>query len=187
MICREKRYRVHSVLRENSWLPRYFSVSNIILNKTFLCHHIVNTNNFGAFQSTGGLLLNQPVIQTHSAQNENIATCVQYKVIVCVYMIATDSHWLPTDRTDIIEKRGRRKGGMRGEVKSRGEDPASFCPSLSFILSCLLSFHLPFPLYLQTPFQYKMKIKLPLHIRHGFPFSWISLYETLCITFLWQQ
>lgn len=187
MICREKRYRVHSVLRENSWLPRYFSVSNIISNKTFLSPH-------SEYQQFRRLPKHrrpspEPTCDANTAHRmrEDIATCVQYKVIVCVYMIATDSHWLPTDRTDIIEKRGRRKGGMRGEVKSRGEDPASFCPSLSFIFSCLLSFHLPFPLYLQTPFQYKMKIKLPLHIRHGFPFSWVSLYETLCITFLWQQ
>lgn len=64
MICREKRYRVHSVLL--CLTPQILFSVYIISNKTFLCHHIVNTNNFGAFRSTGGLLLNQ----THSAQNE---------------------------------------------------------------------------------------------------------------------
>ena len=94
-------------------------------------------------------------------------------------MIAIDSHWLPMDRTDIRENWERKKR-KRGKEKSREEDPASFF-SLSSPPS-LLFFHLSFILYLQCPFiQYKMRIKRPLHIRHGIPISWVSLYETLCI------
>lgn len=42
----------------------------IISNKTLLCHHIVNTHNFSAFESSTSLL-NQSVIQAHrGSQNE---------------------------------------------------------------------------------------------------------------------
>lgn len=77
------------------------------------------------------------------------------------------------DRTDIREKRegGReeREGEKRGGEKSREEDPASFFSlvhsSFPPLLSALL--HTVFTM----PFQNKMRIKLPLHIRHGISIS----------------
>lgn len=91
-------------------------------------------------------------------------------------MIATNSRVLPMDRTDIREKRERKKGRMGREVEKwtegRIQPPFSlFHPLLPSPLSSLL--HTVFTM----PFQYKMRIKLPLHIRHGTPFSWVSLYE----------
>lgn len=103
--------------------PQILSCVYIIWNKTFLCCHIVNTNNLSAFKSTSSASLNQSVIQTYGAQNErmylsyNVSACVY----VCMYMIVTDSHWLPMDRIVFRGKRERRKGGMGREAMLRAE------------------------------------------------------------------
>lgn len=161
MISRDKSHTVHSAINKISWLQIFFSVY-IISNKTFLCRHIVNTNNFSAFESTTVLLLNQSVIQTQSgSQNERRYSNVC--VILCNYMCVYDSYWftLPMDRTDFREKRERNKGRMGREMEIRAEGriqpPFSlffFQPLLPSLLSSLL--HTIFTM----PFQCKMRIKL---------------------------
>lgn len=89
-------------------------------------------------------------------------------------MRATDSHRLPKDRTDIRVRQRRERWEERWRKNKRTEDPASL-----FSLSSSSTFHplppsplpSPPPTVFTMPFQYKMRIKLPLHIRHGFPFS----------------
>lgn len=71
MIFRDKGYTVHSVINKKLLTPNTIISAYIISNKTLLCHHIVNTNNFSAFESTTGLLLNQSAMQAHGgSRNE---------------------------------------------------------------------------------------------------------------------
>lgn len=161
MICRDKTFTVHSVINNNSW-PKHDQCLYHL--KKYLCHHTEWMPTCLCFRTH-----HQPPPKPTSDISPLMLTEWKiYNVTWCVYMIAINSHWLQMDKTDIRGKRKRKKGRAGREVEQRGGSSLPFlsCSFIPFTPPTLLSLlHTVFTM----PFRYKMRIKLPLHIRHGIP------------------